>query len=65
MARWIKDTIADQRRSPEGWGALGQVRTYVEGQGARDVRTGLRKDLQGTLDGDLDDFLRAALAQRT
>ena len=60
--RWSNDTIARQTRSPAGWGR--QVRSYVEGVGVKDLRTGVRvADMDAVLDGDIDPFLRAALAQ--
>jgi len=62
MARWVGNTIADQQRSPAGFGQ--QIRSYVDGRGARDERTGVEQDLRSTLDGDLDQFLRASLAAR-
>ena len=60
--RRVKDTIAHQERSPRGFGAEKQIRSYVEGRGARDARTGIERDFDATLDGDLDDFLRHALS---
>lgn len=60
MARWINGTLAKQQRSPAGFGE--SVRSYVEGRGVKDERTGVEHDLQKTLDGDLDRFLRASLA---
>ena len=48
-----------------GWGH--QIRSYVlhPYQMVKDLRTGAEKgNAQGVLDGDLDDFLQAALAQR-
>lgn len=62
MARWVKDTLADQERSPKGFGQ--HVRSYVDGRGVKDSRTGVEADMQATLDGDLDVFLRASLASR-
>jgi len=62
MARWVGKTIAKQERSPVGFGQ--QVRSYVEGRGVKDERTGVEQDLAQTLDGDLDAFLRASLAER-
>jgi hypothetical protein len=64
LARWIKDTIARQERSPEGFGGRDQVRSYVEGRGAKDARSGIERDFDATLDGDLDDFLLASLSER-
>jgi hypothetical protein len=61
MARWINDTIAQQQRSPRGFGQ--QIRSYVEGRGVRDLRTGVEGDFAATLDGDIDPFLKAAIAQ--
>lgn len=64
MARWSGNTIAKQQRSPDGWGGVSQVRCYVVGGiGAKDMRTGVIADLDRTLDGDLDVFLREALVQ--
>jgi peptide chain release factor 2 len=51
-------------KSDIGWGH--QIRSYVlqPYQMVKDLRTGIEKgNAQGVLDGDLDDFLEAALAQ--
>ena len=51
-------------KSDIGWGH--QIRSYVlqPYQMVKDLRTGIEKgNAQGVLDGDLDDFLQAALAQ--
>jgi peptide chain release factor 2 len=51
-------------KSDIGWGH--QIRSYVlqPYQMVKDLRTGVEKgNAQGVLDGDLDDFLEAALAQ--
>jgi peptide chain release factor 2 len=51
-------------KSDIGWGH--QIRSYVlqPYQTVKDLRTGVEKgNAQGVLDGDLDDFLEAALAQ--
>jgi peptide chain release factor 2 len=51
-------------KSDIGWGH--QIRSYVlqPYQMVKDLRTGVEKgNAQGVLDGDLDDFLHAALAQ--
>ena len=48
-----------------GWGH--QIRSYVlhPYQMVKDLRTGVEKgNAQGVLDGDLDDYLAAALSQR-
>lgn len=48
-----------------GWGH--QIRSYVlhPYQMVKDLRTGVEKgNAQGVLDGDLDDYLAAALAQK-
>lgn len=60
MARWTDKTIAPNRRSEAGWSR--QVRSYVQGSGVKDLRTGVTGDFDRTLDGDLDSFMRAALA---
>lgn len=52
-------------KSDIGWGH--QIRSYVlqPYQLVKDARTGVEKgNTQGVLDGDIDDFLEAALAQR-
>jgi peptide chain release factor 2 len=54
-----------EAKSDIGWGH--QIRSYVlhPYQMVKDVRTGVEKgNAQGVLDGDLDDFLEAALAAR-
>jgi peptide chain release factor 2 len=53
------------QKSEIGWGS--QIRSYVlqPYQMVKDVRTGVEKgNAQGVLDGDLDDFMAAALAAR-
>jgi hypothetical protein len=62
MARWSKDTLAKQQRSPKGFGQ--HVRSYVEGRGVVDERTGITGDFHEVLDGDLDAFLKGNLAQK-
>lgn len=62
MVRWIKDTVAKQQRSPKGFGQ--SVRSYAQGRGVKDERTGVEGNFDDTLDGDLDNFLRASLADR-
>ena len=62
MTRWVGNTIAPAKRS-DSFGARPNVRSYVEGRGAKDLRTGVEADLQSTLDGELDHFLKAALAR--
>ena len=52
-------------KSDIGWGH--QIRSYVlqPYQLVKDARTGVEKgNAQGVLDGDIDEFLEAALAQR-
>jgi len=52
-------------KSDIGWGS--QIRSYVlqPYQMVKDLRTGVEKgNAQGVLDGDLDDFMAASLAQR-
>ena len=54
----------DATKSDIGWGH--QIRSYVlqPYQMVKDLRTGVEKgNAQGVLDGDIDDFLEAALAQ--
>ena len=54
-----------EAKSEIGWGH--QIRSYVlhPYQMVKDLRTGVEKgNAQGVLDGDLDDFMAAALAQR-
>ena len=60
MAKWINDTLAKRQRSPSVFGE--SIRSYVEGRGVTDERTGVEHDLQQTLDGDIGRFLRASLA---
>lgn len=57
--RWVNNTISPSNRSPDGWGR--QIRSYVVGRSAKDLRTGVEQDMDRTLDGDIDKFLRAAL----
>jgi peptide chain release factor 2 len=58
--------IADQAAKSEiGWGH--QIRSYVlqPYQMVKDLRTGVQtSDTQGVLDGDLDEFMAATLAQK-
>lgn len=56
---------ASQHKTDIGWGH--QIRSYVlhPYQMVKDARTGVEKgNAAGVLDGDLDDFLQAALAER-
>jgi peptide chain release factor 2 len=56
---------AHEAKSDIGWGH--QIRSYVlhPYQMVKDLRTGVEKgNAQGVLDGDLDEFMGAALAQR-
>jgi peptide chain release factor 2 len=58
--------MADQASKTEiGWGH--QIRSYVlqPYQMVKDLRTGVQtSDTAGVLDGDIDQFIEAALAQR-
>lgn len=57
--------VVNASKSDIGWGH--QIRSYVlqPYQMVKDLRTGIAKsNAQGVLDGDLDDYLAAALAQR-
>jgi peptide chain release factor 2 len=57
--------VARGQKSEIGWGS--QIRSYVlqPYQMVKDLRTGVEKgNAQGVLDGDLDDFMAAALAAR-
>ncbi len=59
-----QQALQDQK-TDIGWGH--QIRSYVlqPYQMVKDLRTGVEtSDTQGVLDGDLDDFMGAALAQR-
>ena len=64
----IREEAAQETRDGQtdiGWGH--QIRSYVlhPYQMVKDLRTGVEKgNAQGVLDGDLDDFLAAALAQK-
>lgn len=58
--KWNGQTIAKSSRSGVQWGQ--QIRSYVVGRGAKDLRTGVEQNLDQTLGGDIDGFLRAALA---
>ena len=61
--RWNRDTIAPSKRSASGWAR--HIRSYVVGTGVRDARTGVEtKDVDGVLNGDIDQFLRAALTEK-
>lgn len=62
MPRWVNDTIVPVIRE-DGWGH--QIRSYIEDRGVvKDLRTGVVRPFRQTLDGDLDDLLREALAFR-
>ena len=57
--------VANDAKSDIGWGH--QIRSYVlhPYRMVKDLRTGVEKgNADAVLDGDLDDFLRASLAQR-
>jgi peptide chain release factor 2 len=64
----IREEAADAlnaTKSDIGWGH--QIRSYVlqPYQMVKDLRTGVEtSNTQGVLDGDLDDFMAAALAAR-
>lgn len=60
MARWSRDTIVPIKRDIVSFG--NQIRSYVQGRGVKDLRTGIEGDFDRVLDGDLDRFLRAGLA---
>lgn len=60
--RWSSATIAPNHRSMAGWG--NQIRSYVEGIGVKDLRTGVSAPMASVLEGDIDAFLREALVQR-
>jgi peptide chain release factor 2 len=57
--------VTNDSKTDIGWGH--QIRSYVlhPYQMVKDLRTAVEKgNAQGVLDGDLDDFLEAALAAR-
>lgn len=63
--RKIGNTFVPPARSNAGFGT-GQVRSYVLSPYtiAKDLRTGVETpDVHAVLDGDIDEFLRASLAQ--
>lgn len=49
-----------------GFGSEGRIRTYYSHKEnvARDHRTGVEKPIGQVMDGDIDDFLQAALASK-
>lgn len=62
MAKWSGNTLGPQKRSDAGWAH--QIRSYVQGRGVKDLRTGTEADFDATVDGNIDDFLREGLAWR-
>ena len=64
-AREAERLEAEANKTDIGWGH--QIRSYVlqPYQMVKDLRTELEtSNIQGVLDGDLDDFMAAALAAR-
>lgn len=63
--KWTDNTIVPRHDMNVGFGG-GQVRSYVISpyQLVKDLRTGVTtSDIDAVLDGDLDRFMQAALAQ--
>ena len=57
--------VLEEAKSDIGWGH--QIRSYVlqPYQMVKDLRTGVEKgNAQGVLDGDIDEYLEASLAQK-
>lgn len=59
--RWSNNTLVPSRRD-ESWSF--QIRSYVIGRGVKDLRTGIEHGFDDAMNGDIDCFLKAALAQR-
>lgn len=60
--RQIDKTYVPPIRDQIGFGH--QIRSYVQDRGyVKDLRTGVVQPFDATMDGDLDDLLRAALVQ--
>ena len=59
---WTKETRTEARRTNSGWAE--KIRTYHQPRGTvKDHRTGVEQDFDRTMDGDIDAFIEAMVAQ--